>query len=253
MPPPLPRRDVHLDPVVPQHRDRRLADERVVVVGEHVHEVRDRIGSGIGVGCDIPDARSPIPTSRVSPIFRARRRNVRWVNRGSVRRRDRPNSFSISHRAGRLPSRALAVNAKLLASAASASVRASTQSARSRPCSAWWAALASSISFGTSTRAAALVAAHLAVDAQLGDLAHLVGGQRRRVGSRRSSRRSRFALARGVAASAPVARNTGHIRSPSRRARQSPQPLHVAATIAGVGRSHTSSGSGVLGSRRGVG
>ena len=48
-----------------------------------------------------------------------------------------------------------------------------------------------------------------------------------------SSRRSRFALARGVAVSRPVVLKTGHMRSTPVRGRQSPQPLHFAASLAG--------------------
>src|SRR5207302_1361167 len=60
---------------------------------------------------------------------------------------------AVRQRAVRLPSAALARMANTLPTRANPSVRASTRSDHSRPCSATLAALASSINFGTLTRA----------------------------------------------------------------------------------------------------
>ncbi len=143
---------------------------------------------------------------------------------------------------------ALVVNEKLPASATSASIRANAHPARSRPCSAWWAALASSISLGTSTRPRhssrhILQLTHSPATARTSSAVSAAGSA-----SAASSRRSRLALARGVASSAPVARNTGHIRPAGDRVRQSPHPLQDAATAAGAVPFQISSGVRVPGS-----
>ena len=70
-------------------------------------------------------------------------------------------------------------------------------------------------------------AAHLAIDAQIGDGPHLVGRQKLAVSLAwlANTLRSRFALARGAAGSACVARKIGHMRWRGASVRQCPQPL----------------------------
>src|SRR5262249_48345451 len=55
--------------------------------------------------------------------------------------------------------------------------------------------------------------------------------------------RARFALARGVAASVPVARNTGHMRRGAVAGRQAPHPEHLLASCGGWVSFHTRRGS----------
>src|SRR5437870_1206260 len=87
----------------------------------------------------------------VHPHRRARRRKLRGANGGRWRRRDTPKNFSITQRVSGPRSRRLASREKVLPRAEKVASRARTQSERSRPYSAAWAALASSISLGTLT------------------------------------------------------------------------------------------------------
>ena len=120
--------------------------------------------------------------------------------------------------------------AKKLAQRESVSARASSQSRRSRPCSSYNAAFVSSINLGIST-----FARHSS--------RHILQFTQSFANSRTSSLRSSFssvicrstfALARGVAASSPVAKKIGHMRVVVARGRQSPQPLHFAASCVGL-------------------
>ena len=193
-------RHVHLDAVVVQHRDDRLGDERIVVVGEHVHEVGDARPGRARL------ARPAAPAGVTEEAVRAKagsRRRPRHAEQLSPAASGRCGWPAARWRAGRRRCRG----------GRTLSVRASTQSAAVQAVLGDVGRLGLQHQLGNVDVGRALDGAHLAIDAQVGHLAHLVGGEQSPGRCPGCSRwRIRLALARGVAASSGVARKIGHMR-----------------------------------------
>ena len=167
----LARRHVDLDAVVVQHGDHRLGDRRVVVVGEDIHEVGDARPGG---------ARPPRPAAPPGRAEEAPRRRRPAAAAGATRRTAFPAaSGRCGWPAGRWPTGRRRCRAR-----AKISVRARTQSARSRPCSGRVGRLGLEHQLGDVDVGRAFDRAHLAVDAQVGDGPHFVRRQPCGVGVR---------------------------------------------------------------------
>ena len=128
------------------------------------------------------------------------------------------------------PSRALTIGAKLLPKAARPSARARTQSVAVEAVLGLVRGLRFEHELGDVHLGVALVAAHLAVDAQVRDRLHLLGRRGVRVGEDAEQVRLR---ARGRGLRRRWRGTTGHMRSGAVRVRQSPHPLQRATSAAG--------------------